>query len=196
MAGWLDLTRPVHPGMAVFTDGGYSDVPVRISSWSTVAGQGYATQRLVLGTQSGTHLDAPAHFVEGAETLDALPAGAGIGRFRLVPAAGLAGWRPEPGLIPLVDARAPVLPDAVAAVALLDPRRTPLVMLLGDPVCPGPDPYALNRALAERGVFVVEDLDEAALPADARQGRAVIGWPRLVGTSGAPCRVLLNVEPG
>lgn len=195
---WLDLTRPVHPEMAVFTEAGYSDVRVGITAWSTVTGQGFATQRLILGTQSGTHIDAPAHFIDTAATLDALPAAAGVGRFRLLAAADLPDARFEPGLIPLLDVRGqvPVPPRVVAAVGRLDPQATPLVVLLGEPASAGPDPYALNRAFAARGVFLVEDLDDSPLPAAAGTGRAVIAWPHLVGTSGAPCRVLLQMEPG
>lgn len=195
---WLDLTRPVRAGMDVFTEDGYSDVRVGITGWSTVAGQGFATQRLVLGTQTGTHIDAPAHFVDGAATLDVLPAAAGMGRFRLLAVDDLPGARLEPGLIPLLDARghAPVPLEVVASVSRLDPRITPLVALLGAPACAGPDPYALNRAFAAHGIFLVEDLDDGPLPAAAHTGRVVIAWPRLVGTSGAPCRVLLQMERG
>lgn len=195
---WLDLTRPVRPGMDVFTQDGYSDVRVAITGWSTVAGQGFATQRLVLGTQTGTHIDAPAHFVDGAATLEVLPAAAGMGRFRLLGVDDLPGARFEPGLVPLLDARgrAPLSSEVVASVGRLDPRITPLVVLLGAPGCAGPDPYALNRAFAARGIFLVEDLEDAPLPAAAHTGRVVIAWPRLVGTGGAPCRVLLRMEGG
>lgn len=188
---WWDLTRPVRDGMDVFTEGAYTDVPVRISGWSTVDGQGYATQRLVLGTQSGTHIDAPAHFVDGAATLDALPAAAGVGRFRLVTAAELPTARFEPGLIPLLDVRGPepLPPDAADR---LDPRDTPLLVLLGEAVCAGPDRYAVNRGCARRGVFLVEDLDDREFPAGVTTGPILVAWPRLVGTSGAPCRVLLG----
>ena len=65
----IDLTLPlslrttpctIYPG----------DPPLRIASHATVEKDGYTVHDLHLGTHTGTHIDAPAHFVEGGRTID------------------------------------------------------------------------------------------------------------------------------
>src|ERR1700730_17747544 len=43
------------------------------STWSTIANDGYATYLWTLGDHTGTHVDAPTHFVKKARTIDAIP---------------------------------------------------------------------------------------------------------------------------
>ncbi|MBB2902193.1 kynurenine formamidase [Kineococcus radiotolerans] len=69
MTRWVDLSRPVGPGMPVFPgDPGFAAEPA-----ATVAGDGFAVTRLHLGTHTGTHVDAPAHVVPGGPTVEELP---------------------------------------------------------------------------------------------------------------------------
>lgn len=79
---WHDLTRVIDPALPPYRHGDYADPAVVIRPWASVAQQGFATQAISLGTQTGTHIDAPAHFIDGAATLDALPAAALMGRYR------------------------------------------------------------------------------------------------------------------
>src|SRR5512142_860820 len=77
----LDLTRVLDEHLPIFTSGSYSDPPLQIETWCTVEQQGYAVSRLSLGTQTGTHIDAPAHFTADGTTLEALPVQALMGRY-------------------------------------------------------------------------------------------------------------------
>jgi len=61
-----DLTQPVTAGMPVYP----GDPPVAIESHATMAGDGYRTSALSLGTHAGTHVDAPAHTEPDGKTLD------------------------------------------------------------------------------------------------------------------------------
>lgn len=55
----VDLTRPIHPGMQVYP----GDPRPTATMVTSVAVDGFEVHRLTLGSQSGTHLDAPSHTV-------------------------------------------------------------------------------------------------------------------------------------
>jgi len=76
-----DITVPVRTGMPIY-DG---DPAVEIKSWkSLVAGDSANVSLLQLGAHTGTHVDAPAHFIKDAQTIDALPLEKLIGPARVV----------------------------------------------------------------------------------------------------------------
>src|SRR5690348_3592158 len=81
MSEYIDLTRVVGEALEPFADGAYADPPVRMRDWATVEREGFWVSQLSIGTQTGTHIDAPAHFVAGAATLDTLPVGHLIGPY-------------------------------------------------------------------------------------------------------------------
>jgi len=74
--GWIDVTIPIRPGMPVFP----GDPPVRIELAQAIAGGASCNvTRLDMGAHTGTHVDAPVHFIEGAPGADAVPLEALIG---------------------------------------------------------------------------------------------------------------------
>jgi kynurenine formamidase len=166
---WIDLTLPMTADLPVYTAPGYSDPPFDAAPWCGIAEHGFEVWRLSLGTQTGTHVDAPSHFVPGGATLDALAAGDLIGRYFHVDSARLAdegdcrlaGYAGEPILF--VDASAAVEVAGPLVAALLGlPCRVWIVA--GGLAVRGRDPLYAHRALAAAGRFLVEDLDPAALP--------------------------------
>ena len=61
------------------------DPGVKIEPWSAFAkGDTANVSMLEFGAHTGTHVDAPAHFIEGANTIDKLPLETLIGRARVV----------------------------------------------------------------------------------------------------------------
>lgn len=65
----LDITVPIRVDMPVYE----GDPGVRIESWSAFAkGDSSNVSMLNFGAHTGTHVDAPAHFIEGARKIDAL----------------------------------------------------------------------------------------------------------------------------
>lgn len=96
----VDLSAPVESGMPVYP----GDPEVEIAPALTVAAEGVNILGLHLGSQSGTHVDAPYHIDDALPTLDDLP----LERF-LGPAAVLDAR----GLPP----RAPITPAMLGAVA-------------------------------------------------------------------------------
>lgn len=61
------------------------DPAVNISDWRSLAnGDGANLSMLNLGAHTGTHVDAPAHFIEGAGKVESLPLDALIGEVEVV----------------------------------------------------------------------------------------------------------------
>src|SRR5688500_2149345 len=99
---WLDVTVPLHAGMVVYEGDPPLGVVAALAIW---AGDAASGSRLTLGSHTGTHVDAPRHFIPGAAGVDALPPAVFLGPARVLecppgtvePAAlsgtGLAGER-------------------------------------------------------------------------------------------------------
>ncbi len=66
----IDLTHPIQPDKQVYP----GDEPPVITSTATIDKDGYRAQRLTITTHTGTHIDAPAHLIGAAKTLDQFPA--------------------------------------------------------------------------------------------------------------------------
>ncbi|ASI99674.1 cyclase family protein [Thermococcus celer] len=65
----VDLSVPLSEETPVYPD----DPPVSIRPWAFIDRDGYYLNVLKLGEHSGTHVDAPAHFVPGGKTVDEMP---------------------------------------------------------------------------------------------------------------------------
>ena len=76
-----DVTVPIRSGMPIYE----GDPPVKIEAASSLAnGDSANVSFLHLGAHTGTHVDAPAHFIESAAKIDSLPLDVLIGSARLV----------------------------------------------------------------------------------------------------------------
>jgi len=64
----VDLTLPIHEGMQTFPVHWHPHV--EITQLGYLERENRETRRLVLGTHTGTHMDAPRHFVEGGASVD------------------------------------------------------------------------------------------------------------------------------
>jgi kynurenine formamidase len=67
----VDLAQPLSPATAVWP----GMDPLSARTTDTYADGGSFARDLTFGEHTGTHLDAPAHFVEGGATVDGIPAG-------------------------------------------------------------------------------------------------------------------------
>jgi arylformamidase len=76
-----DITVPIQRDMPVYE----GDPGVKIDAWSAFAnGDSSNVSILNFGAHTGTHVDAPAHFIEGARRIDALPLEVLIGVARVI----------------------------------------------------------------------------------------------------------------
>lgn len=82
-----DLSHTLEPGMPYFP----GTEPTVISRPFTVASHGFAEQRVSMLTHSGTHMDAPAHILEGGPTLERLGLSHFIGSARVIDCSAAHG---------------------------------------------------------------------------------------------------------
>ncbi|WP_165390713.1 cyclase family protein [Pseudoduganella lutea] len=200
MNDWIDLTRKLDQDLWIYQEDGYADPPLAIERWAERATEGFEVWRLALGTQTGTHIDAPCHFADGGATLDALPAGACVGTYRLVTAEDLADpdvrfdWTGESHV--LLDARTPH-PAATAAIDAMLALPPLMIVMVGNLNVAHADPLWFHRRVAGAGKFLAEDLLEAVLDdiGDLAPAGDIIALPlRLMGVSGSPARVLIRAK--
>jgi arylformamidase len=205
---WIDVSVPVRTGMIVY-DG---DPEVRIEAATAIAGGDLANvSRMELGSHTGTHVDAPRHFIDGAAGADKLPPDALLGPAIVADARGLPGdidaaalaslglpdgtervlFRTHDG--ELWDRRmftrdfAGVAADAAQELVAMGVSLVGIDYLS---IAPSADPAPTHRALLEAGVVIVEGLDLRA----AAPGRyELVCLPlRLEGGDGAPARALVR----
>ena len=78
---FYDVTVPLHNGLPTWP----GDPGVEITDWRSLAkGDGANVSLLNFGAHSATHVDAPAHFIEGAAKVESLPLEALIGEAEVI----------------------------------------------------------------------------------------------------------------
>lgn len=65
----IDLTHPLHEGVPYYPGG----IPFRMERLADYAGDGYRLHKFITGENTGTHVDAPAHFIQGNRAIDEIP---------------------------------------------------------------------------------------------------------------------------
>ena len=79
--GWVDVSVPLRSGMVHWPD----NPPVRIDRLLDMErGDVANVSKISLGSHTGTHMDAPIHFVHDGEGMDRMPLDATIGRARVI----------------------------------------------------------------------------------------------------------------
>lgn len=100
----LDVSVPLTLGLPNFPN----DPPFELQPVKRIADGGSSNvSRLVMGTHTGTHVDAPKHFIDEGDGVDALPLNLLIGRARVID----------------VDKRGAITADDLAAAGLREDLR-------------------------------------------------------------------------
>lgn len=100
--GWIDVTVPIRDGMVHWP----GDPPVRVTRESDLArGDSSTVSRLELGAHTGTHVDAPGHFILGGFGVDTIDPDRLVGPARVV----------------RVDDAAPVIDRTIVDAAAVQP---------------------------------------------------------------------------
>jgi arylformamidase len=211
----IDVSVPIHAGMPIYE----GDPPVEVTMHTAIAAGAPAdVRRLVLGTHTGTHVDAPAHFIAGGATVDRLPLDVLVGPARVAlprPHAVItreslealcprgAPRRPEDERLLLKTSnsagwalgrftREYVALDAGAADWIVE-RGVRLVGIDGLSVDPWDSPgFPAHRRLLGAGVVILEGLDLSRVEPGACE-LLCLPLP-LRGLDGAPCRALLRTR--
>jgi arylformamidase len=202
---WIDVTVPIHPGMVVYE----GDPPVAVTSaLSLDRGDPANVSRLALGSHTGTHVDAPSHFVRGGAGVDRLPLETLLGPARVlacppgpIAAATVAGRTGRGERLVLktgnsalwsrgafaADYQALTL-DAARALVGAGIGLVAIDYLSIEPF--GAPGHPVHRCLLEAGVVILEGLDLSEVEAG---GYELCCLPlRIRDGDGAPARALLR----
>jgi arylformamidase len=81
MKSWLDISVPLRHAMVHWP----GNPPVNIERVLDMdRGDSHTISRLSLGSHTGTHMDAPAHFIRKGTGIDKMPLDATVGRARVI----------------------------------------------------------------------------------------------------------------
>lgn len=72
----IDITRPLDPNTPIWP----GDPAVRALPFRSIPADGARVTQIEMGTHSGTHMDAPSHFLEGGAGIDHAPLQAMVGK--------------------------------------------------------------------------------------------------------------------
>jgi arylformamidase len=193
----IDISVPLREGMVTYP----GDPILKMERAASIAdGDVVNLTRMDFGLHSGTHVDAPVHFIEGAAGVDALPLEALVGPCEVVElpdlgreSVALAPEGAERVLFKTPNSELWARDEFVEGFARLDGEAAALlvergVRLVGvDYLSVGDE--AAHHALLEAGVVPVEGLD---LRGVGPGGYELICLPlRVVGADGAPARAVL-----
>lgn len=91
-ADWIDISVPLRTGMVHWPD----NPPVEIVRVLSIErGDAANVSRLSMGAHTGTHMDAPIHFIPNGPGIDRMPLDATIGRARVIEIADPVAIRRE-----------------------------------------------------------------------------------------------------
>jgi len=205
---WFDVTVPIRSGMVAYE----GDPKVRLERVAALASGGICNlSRLEFGVHSGTHIDAPVHFIEGASGIEATPIEALMGPAVVVDARTIGGD------LDAATLRSLEIPAEAERVLLRTPnsrlwdlarfsreffgvtedgarylveRGVRLVGIDYLSIAPFGDPAPTHVALLGAGVVVLEGLDLRAVDPGEYEMACL---PMLIpGADGAPARVMLR----
>ena len=204
---WIDVSVPIRVGMVVFE----GDPEVAIAQAAAIAkGDAANVSRLDLGAHTGTHIDAPVHFIAGAPGIEAVPPDALIGPAFVADARDVRGLIDERALATLAipagverllfrtqNSELWDLPAfsrdfiglAEGAAHELVRRGVRLVGIDYLSIAPFDDPVPTHRALLAAGAVILEGLDLRA--AEPGEYDLVCLPLRIPGADGAPARAML-----
>ena len=201
MSCW-DVTRPLSERSLLFP----GDPKIEFSEEQK---ERYRITQLAISTHSGTHMDAPSHYLPGAATIDQVPLANLLGHCRVLELGDTDGPIGPEQLDGKIDGTKRVLLKTVfsgeSAFREDYPHLTPAAARLlagAGMVCVGIDSPSIeayesdgsvHRTLLSRGVAIIELLDLSAVHAGEY---CLTALPmRLEGLDGAPARVLLCDGP-
>lgn len=205
---WIDVTVPIRKSMVRWP----GDPPVEVDRRLEIGKDSdFNISYLMMSSHTGTHMDAPLHFVPDGLSLDRMPVDATVGPARIIEIRDPESIKPaeleehdikqgERVLFKTANSslawdEMPFMEDYVhittESAELLAARK---VLTLGvdylSVAAPGPDAVPVHVTLLEAGIWIIEGLYLGDAPPGACQ---MVCLPLLVeGIEGAPARVIVR----
>lgn len=205
---WIDVSVRLKTGMVTWP----GDPPARFShALDLERGDPCTVSQIDMGAHTGTHMDAPAHFVRGGPGIDTMPLDTAIGAARVIAIDDPQSVKPEELHLQHLRRGERILfktrnsarrwgeedfaKDFVylsaAAAAYLAKRKVRLVGI--DYLSVGgfyADGQETHQTLLQAGIWIIEGLNLSGV----RPGRVhLVCLPlKIAGADGAPCRAVLR----
>lgn len=204
----IDLSHPLTESTPIYP----GDPELKVFTATTVAADGYNLSHVHLGTQTGTHIDAPFHFRDHGATVDRMPLELTVGPAVVVDVTGkatgeritladLEPQRPElaPGRIVLFATgwyqyagtgrffKHPYLAAEVGRAILEAGVRTIAIDTLNADFTGGEE-FPIHDMFADAGGFIAENLANTGALTPGVTPLLVLLPLNLVGCDGAPVR--------
>jgi arylformamidase len=206
---WIDLTMPITPSMPTNPD----HVAPTFAPYARLEEVGWEATHVTLSSHTGTHMDAPSHFVPGAPTIDRVPIdlftgpaqvihlsdihdGQAIGREQLPDISSsrvllCTGWPARASDRDAFFGRHPYLTEDAADYLLRSGVR---LVGIDSPSVDYHPPSAVHVALLAAGTLIVENLvNLTQLGAECEF--SVFPLP-LVTLDGSPVRAIATISDG
>ncbi len=204
---WIDISLPLKPGMVHWP----GDPPFEIQRVHNMGkGDGVNLSRIIMGTHSGTHIDAPIHFIANGKSVDLMPLEAAVGPARVIEISDGQSIKPDEIRKHRIRQGERILfktsnsaylwntndftEDFVfisdEAASYLAERKLTLVGVDYLSVGRFKGGSGIHKALLQEGVWIIEGLNLSQVP----QGKYdLICLPlRMVDADGAPCRAIVR----
>jgi kynurenine formamidase len=204
----VDLTMRITPSIRVFPG---SPQPSFIP-WSRFESHGYDSEAMFMSTHTGTHVDAPSHFVPGLASIDAIPAGRLVCSAVLIKATKRAnqlveredlagdirqgdavviatGWEKRAASKNYMTENPGLSGDAAKYLA---GKKVNAVAIDGPSIDAGSDAkFTAHKILLRRSILIIENLCNLGRMPD--RFTLVVSPLRLGGATGSPARVFALV---
>src|SRR5450432_3085377 len=207
-SNWIDISVPLYTGMVHWPD----NPPCGIERTMSIdSGDACNLSRLSMGVHTGTHMDAPLHFIRGGKSIDTLPFDATVGSARVleisdpqaVKVAELEPYAIQPGeriLFKTSNSTRAWKSDTFVedfvyisheAAQYLAEKQVQTVgvdyLSVGGYRVDGPETH---HALLGAGIWVIEGLNLSGVQAGSYE---LICLPlKMMGAEGAPARAILR----
>lgn len=198
----IDLSRPLSEQTPVYP----GDPAVKIDSAGVMNSDGYTDHLLYIGTHVGTHIDAPAHMIDGGKTLDQYPPEKFVSRGRYIDAtqgfelatveqADIAkgdivlfhtGMADQYGRDSYFE-QYPSIPEEIVHYLVAQE-----VAIVGMDTCsPDHEPFNIHKLLLGSDVLIIENLTNLGRLANQEFG--IMALPLPISLDGAPVRVFADI---
>ncbi|MFT7589152.1 MAG: arylformamidase [Limisphaerales bacterium] len=185
---FLDLTLTLDQSVFIYKELNYSDPPFLTEEWSKFEDRSYQVSKLCMGTQTGTHLAAPAHFSPKGATIDQIKLENLCGSYCFADLnKEISDVKPSDSSILFIQNEKSSWKSNQFEKLLSWECKLWVIQDFADK-----DPFPMHKALADKGIFLAENLNPEKSAKIDGSGALYVVPLKLQKLSGSPCRIFLQ----